>query len=129
MSEVCCEVGSKSCGCPVTGHQAACPVTGTGSCGCPVTGKTAGGPGECCDSFANAADVWTKEMVEAIRQVKLEVLREKVRKELGPQFIKAAEATWQTGGAFFRMMLVQAEAAEAKDKLREEIRKIFSEKK
>ena len=122
----CCEVGAKDCGCPVSGQQTGCPVSGAGSgCGCPVSGHQQG----CADTFANAADVWLKDTVEAIRQVKLEILREKVRKEIGPVLTKAADAAWQAGGAQFQAMLAQSSAAQAKEKLAEEIRKIFSEKK
>src|SRR5262245_1660567 len=88
MANICDE---KTCGCPVSGHQAGCAISGAGSCGCPVSGHKPG----CSDSFENAAETWTKDAVEALRQVKLEILREKVRKSMGPQLEKAAEATLQ----------------------------------
>ena len=121
----------KSCGCPVSGHNSECAVSGAKSgCGCPVSGCGCAVSGSkqsaCTDPFENASEVWAKDAVEAIRQVKLEILREKVRKSMGPQLEKAAEATLQGLGALWQVIQAQSNAAKAKDNLNEEIRKIFT---
>lgn len=133
---------TQGCGCPVTGHQAGCPVSGHGAgCGCPVSGHSAGcpvsghGAGPSCsgspgsvDPFANAPEVWLADLANAMREVKMEIMKEKIRKAIGPQLEKAAEATWQAGGAIWQSLLAQSQAALAKEDLREQIRRIFSEK-
>ena len=129
MANVC---DTEKCGCPVSGHNSGCAVSGKGSgCGCPVSGCGCSVSGSeakvCSDPFENAPEVWAKDTVEAIRQVKLEILREKVRKNLGPQLEKAAEASFQALGTAWQAILAQSNAAKAKESLREEIRRIFSE--
>ncbi len=125
---------TEKCGCPVSGHYAGCAVSGQGSeCGCPVSGcgcSVSGAQAKlCADPFDNAPEVWAKDALEAVRQVKLEILREKVRKNLGSQLEKAADATLQGLGSMFQAIQAQSNAAKAKDALREEIRRIFTEKK
>ena len=129
MANVC---DTEKCGCPVSGHNAECSVSGKGSsCGCPVSGcgcSVSGAQGTgCSDPFDNAPEVWGKDTLEAIRQVKLEILREKVRKNMGPQLEKAAEASLQALGTVWQVLLAQSNAAKAKDSFREEIRRIFSD--
>ena len=114
-----CEGGScttQASRCSVTGHESCCPVTGVGAgCGC-------------SDPFANAADVWLQDTLTAMREVKLAILRAKIQKELGPQLEKAADATWAAGGAIWQALLAQSQAAQAKEELREQLRKVFSAK-
>ena len=135
-----CEV--QSCGCPVSGHGAGCPVSGQGAgCGCPVSGHkagcpvsghgscpTCGGSGMIVDPFANAPDVWFADLQNAIREVKLETMKQKVQKAIGPQIEKAVDAAWEAGGAVWQSLMAQSQAAMAMEDLRERIRKIFSEK-
>ncbi len=118
----CCTVSGQGSDCSVSGaNQGKCSVSG---CGCSVSGAQ---PKACTDPFDNAPDVWLKDTVEAIRQVKLEILREKVRKQLGPKLEKAADAVMPALGAFWATILAQSEASQAKENLREEIRKVFSD--
>ena len=128
MANVCDE---KS-GCAVSGQGSECSVSGSGQCcsvsgcGCSVSGNK---PSVCSDPFESAPEAWFKDAVEAIRQVKLEILREKIRKHMGPKLEKGADASLQALGAFWGAIVAQSDAAQAKEVLREEIRKIFSEKK
>lgn len=110
------------CGCSVTGHGAGCPVTGHGSC--PVCGHSGG----IVDPFTNAPDLWLRDVADAIRQVKLEILKGKVQKAFGPQLEKGAEAALSAGGAVWQSLLGLSQAAQAKEDLRERLRKVFSEK-
>lgn len=58
----------------------------------------------------------------------MDIMKETIRKAIGQQLEKATAATWQAGGAIWQSLLAQSEAAVTKEELREQIRRIFSEK-
>jgi hypothetical protein len=83
-----------------------CSTTAASSDCCPVEKSL---KGACCPIEA-ATELWTKSFFTALRDVQVDILKEKIRKAYGPVMDKAADATVEAMGAHWQAVLTQGKA-------------------
>ena len=97
--------------------QACRPTSGKG-CPCGTPGCS-GDPVDC------ATGMWSCAFFTAMKQVQVEILKQKIQKAWGPKMDKAADAVLEAMGVQWQSMLAQAGA---KAQLRQRLSSLWQEK-
>lgn len=109
-----CDSGS----CDVeTSSQDCCPTSGKG---CPC-----GTPGCSGDPIDCATGMWSCAFFTAMKEVQVDILKQKLQKAWGPKMDKAADAVLEAMGVQWQSMLAQAGA---KATLRQKLSSLWQEK-
>ena len=89
--------------------------------GCGTSGRECGKGGDCADI---AVAKWSSAFCEAMHEVHVELLKERIQKAWGAKMGKAADAVIDAMGTQWQSMLAQGQA---KAELKEQLRRLWQE--
>ena len=75
---------------------------------------------ECCP-IEVAADMWSDSFCEAMREVQVDILKEKIRKSWGPMMEQAADMLLESKGACWESMIAKVKLAHAENNFKQKL--------